>query len=148
VAAALVSACGTPSALTEADRAAIHRLDSAYVNAWLADDTAGVLATLDSGAVLMPAGQRPLTDLRAIRGFWWPDDGSRTTITSYTTSIDEITGAADLAVVRGTGSLSFVYVKDSSTTEATSRTMTLTVVTRGADGRWRISRRMWAPLAR
>ena len=140
-------ACGGTAGLSTADRAAIRGLDSAYVDAWLRDDTAGVLATLASDAVLMPAGQRPLTDRAAIRDFWWPRDGSRTRITAYTTTIDEITGAGDLAYVRGTGELAFIYEKAGVRSEITSRNMTLTIVKRGPEGRWRIARRMWGPLA-
>jgi len=140
-------ACGSSAGLSTADRAAIRGLDSAYVDAWLRDDTAAVLATLAPEAVLMPAGQLPLTDPAAIRDFWWPRDGSRTRVTSYTTTIDEIAGAGDLAYVRGTGVLAFTYEKGGVRSEITSRNMTLTIVTRGSDGRWRIARRMWGPLA-
>jgi uncharacterized protein (TIGR02246 family) len=139
-------ACGSSAGLSMADRAAIRGLDSAYVDAWLRDDTAAVLATLASDAVLMPAGQLPLTD-SAIRNFWWPRDGSRTRVTAYTTTIDDIAGAGDLAYVRGTGVLAFTYEKDGVRSEITSRNMTLTIATRGSDGRWRIARRMWGPLA-
>lgn len=140
-------ACERTTALSAADRAAIAALDSAYVNAWLEGDTLGVLATLATDAVLMPAGQRALTDRDAIRAFWWPDDGSRMQITAYATTIDEIGGNAQCAFVRGTGRLAFVYEKNGSRTEATSRTMTLTILARQSDGQWRISRRMWGPLA-
>jgi len=110
------------------------------------DDTAAVLATLTPDAILMPAGQRPLTDLAAIRAFWWPTDGSRTRITAYTTTIDELSGSANWAFVRGTGQLASTYEKDTVRTQVASRNMTLTVVPRGADGRWRIARRMWGAL--
>jgi hypothetical protein len=38
-------------ALSAADSTAIGGVQAAYVAAWLADDTAGVLATLDTTAV-------------------------------------------------------------------------------------------------
>jgi uncharacterized protein (TIGR02246 family) len=143
-----LAACGPGTGLSDADRAAIHRLDSTYVSAWLRDDTTAVLATLAPDAVLMPSGQRPLTDLEAIRGFWWPVDGSRTRITAYTTTIDELGGGPDLAYARGTGQLAFSYEKDTMRTALTSSSMTLTILRRGSNGRWRIARRMWGPLAR
>ena len=139
--------CANRGGLSDADRTAIHQLDSSYVQAWLRDDTAAVLATLAPDAVLMPAGQRPLTGADAIRAFWWPTDGSRTHITAYTTTIDEIGGGPDVAYARGTGQLSFTYEKDSTSSQVTSRNMTLTIVTRGPDGGWRIARRMWGPVA-
>jgi len=138
--------CAGGGGLRSDDRAAIRQLDSVYVAAWLEDDSAAVLSTLAPDAVLMPAGQRPLADREAIRDFWWPNDGSRTRITSYTSVIDEIAGDRSLAYFRSTGELSFTYTKDSVSSEVTSRNMTLTIVTRAKDGRWHIARRMWGPL--
>jgi hypothetical protein len=95
----------------------------------------------------MPAGIRPLQDDSAIRAFWWPTDGSRTRVTQYATTVDEIGGSPPFAFVRGTGALSFIYEKETTRLEQTSRNMTLTLVAKQADGDWRISRRMWGPLA-
>ena len=148
-AALLISAChagADHAGLTAADSAALRTLDQVYVEAWLADDTAAVLGTLAPDAVLMPAGARPLTTSDSIRDIWWPRDGSHTRITQYTTTIDEIAGARDLAYVRGTGQLTFTYVKDTLHLEQTSRTMTLTLLTRAPDGRWQIRSRMWGPM--
>ena len=140
-------ACTSVPSLSDADRQAIEALDTAYVNAWLQDDTAGVLATLAPDAVLMPGGVRPITGDAAIRQFWWPTDGSSTRVTAYTTTIDEIEGTASIAYVRGTGAITFTYAKDTVVTELTSNNMTLTVLTKQSDGRWLISRRMWAGLS-
>lgn len=142
------AACAVPDALGDEDRQAIRALDAEYVNAWLRDDTAAVMATLAPGAILMPAGVRPLEGDSAIRSFWWPRDGSRTRILAYETTIDEIAGGDSLAFVRGTGTLRFVYEKDTTRLEQASRNMTLTVVARQPDGSWRIHRRMWGPLSR
>ena len=149
-AALLFSACHAGpdhATLIAADSTALRALDQAYVQAWLADDTAAVLGTLAPDAVLMPAGARPLTTRDAIRDFWWPRDGSHTRITQYAATIDEIAGLRDLAYMRGTGRLTFTYVKDTLHLEQTSRTMTLTLLTRAPDGRWRIRSRMWGPIA-
>ncbi len=147
ITAAACSGARSSSGLAEADRAAIRALDGEYVRAWLADDTAGVMATLAADAVLMPANVRPLQGDSAIRAFWWPADGSRTSITSYETTVDEIDGAGGLAYVRGTGQMAFDYQKDAARTSHRSETMTLTVVRKQEDGRWKIARRMWGPLA-
>lgn len=135
------------AALSAADRAAIRALDSAYVAGWLANDAGAVLATLDPEVILMPAGNRPLIGLDAARGFWWPSDGSRTTITSYTATIDELDGTPALAYVRGTSTLAFTYERDTLRANGTSKTLTLTLLRKSPDGRWRITRRMWGPLA-
>ncbi len=76
-------ATGVGLSLSPEDFQAIRSLDSAYVAAWLRDDTTAVLATLDSAPVLQPAGQRPVVGREAVRRFWWPGDGSETRILTY-----------------------------------------------------------------
>jgi ketosteroid isomerase-like protein len=136
---------GDHSRLTAADSTAIDSVRSAYMRAWLDDDTTGVLATLDSGAVLLPPGRLPVEGHAAIRSYWWPDDGSRTDITSFEWTVDEAGGTPGLAFTRGTSTVGWRYEKDTVRTEQTSRNVTLTLLQRGIDGRWRIARQMWGP---
>jgi uncharacterized protein (TIGR02246 family) len=135
------------TALADIDAAAVRAVDSAYVAGWLANDSAAVLATLDPEVVLLPSGSRPVIGRDAVRAFWWPADGSRTTVTHYEATIDELSGTPSLAYIRGSSTLRFDYARDTVRTTGTSRTMTLTLFTKGADGRWRIKERMWGPLA-
>jgi uncharacterized protein (TIGR02246 family) len=131
--------------LTSRDSGAIEAVRAAYVRAWLEDDTAGVLATLDSSAVLLPPGRLPVAGHAAIRAFWWPADGSRTTITAFDWSVDELAGTRELAYTRGVSSVGWRYEKDSVRSEQTTRSVSLTLLARGADGKWRILRQMWGP---
>jgi len=136
------------SLLSAKDEEKIHALEQAYVDAWVRGDSAAVLATLSPDIVLMPGGSQPLIGLDAAREYWWPDDGSRTTITAYTSTILEIRGSASLAYVRGASALNFIYERDTVRIEQSSRSMSLTIVRKGAGNEWRIIRRMWAPLNR
>jgi ketosteroid isomerase-like protein len=145
--AVLACAPAEPKAFSSADERAIRQVDSLYVAAWLRDDTTAVLRTLAPDAVLMPAGQRPLTTPNEIRAFWWPSDGSRTKILTFHRVIDEITGDANLASVRGTDTLTFTYDKGQTHSQLASRSMTLAVLRRQPDGSWRISRMMWGTRA-
>ena len=146
---AQVFACGRDThrgqGLTARDSADIEAVRAAYVKAWLADDTLGVLATLDTGAVLLPPGRLPLQGEREIRAFWWPDDGSRTAITAFDWTLDEMVGTGELAFTRGVSTVEWRYVKDTVRAEQTTRSTNLTILVRGADGRWRILRQMWGP---
>ena len=135
-----------PHTLTDGDRAAIQTLEDAYAAAWLASDTLGVLDMLDPAAVLLPGGQEPVVGLDAIRAFWWPRDGSRTVITRYVSTLDELEGTADLAYSRGRGELAFTYEQGGTTSALESTAISLTLYRRQQDGTWRILRRMWAPL--
>jgi ketosteroid isomerase-like protein len=145
----LVVACGEDTnlgqGLTARDSSDIEAARTAYVQAWLADDTSGVLATLDTDAVLLPPGRLPLKGEREIRAFWWPTDGSRTTITAFDWTLDEIVGKGELAFTRGISTVEWRYEKDTVRAEQTTRSTNLTILLRGADGRWRILRQMWGP---
>ena len=145
----LLVACGEqvnrPRTLTARDSTAIEALQAAYVRAWLDDDTTGVLATLDPEAVLLPPGRLPVEGHRAIRDYWWPTDGSHTTIRKFTWELAELAGTPELAYGRGISTVGWRYQKDSTSSEQTSRNLSLTVFARGPDGQWRILRQMWGP---
>jgi ketosteroid isomerase-like protein len=131
--------------LTARDSSAIELVRAEYVRGWLADDTAGVLATLDPAAVLLPPGRLPVGGQDAIRAYWWPTDGSHTTITQLDWNLEELAGTPSLAFARGTSTVGWKYQKDTVRSEQTSRSTNLTIFTRGADGQWRILRQMWGP---
>jgi ketosteroid isomerase-like protein len=145
----LLLACGSrgnqAQRLTVQDSSGIEALRSAYVRAWLTDDTSGVLATLDSEAVLLPPGRLAVKGRREILAYWWPTDGSHTTITAFDWTLDELAGGPQLAYSRGTSTVAWRYQKDSTRNAQTSRSTNLTILARGADGEWRILRQMWGP---
>ena len=143
-----LSACGAQEAtFTAADEQAVRALEDAYRAGWLANDPPTVLATLATDAVLMPAGLQPLVGISAIEGYWWPDDGSQTTIHSYEIVIDEVEGSGDLAFLRGRGSLEFTYQDPAGvTSRLTSESVHLSVARRDGAGRWRIVRRSWSSI--
>jgi ketosteroid isomerase-like protein len=131
--------------LTARDSSAIEAVRRAYVRAWLEDDTAGVLATLDPTAVLLPPGRLPVAGHEAIRAFWWPRDGSRTSIRSFDWTMDELAGTTELAYTRGVSTLGWRYEKDTVRSEQLTRSVSLTILARDRHGQWRILRQMWGP---
>ncbi len=133
----------TAGAFSVEERRRIEAAHAAYGAAWLANDRAAVLATLTEDVVLMPSGLAPIEGLAAAQAFWWPNDGSTTTITAYESAIEEVRGSGTVAVVRARSSMSFVWEKGGETSEQTVGSMSLSVLERGGDGRWRISIRMW-----
>jgi ketosteroid isomerase-like protein len=69
------------------------------------------MATLTGDAVLLPSGLDPVVGQKAIRGFWWPAGGPSTTIISMDQVVDDVTAEGGVAVVRGHGSMSFVFTQ-------------------------------------
>lgn len=142
---ALTACAPAAASFTAEDEAAVRALEEAYRAGWLANDSAAVMSTLAPGAVLMPAGMEPLVGGSAIRAYWWPDDGSETTIESYEIEIAEVEGSGDLAYLRGRGSLAFTYRDPGGeVSRLTSEAVHLSVARRGPDGEWRIVRRAWS----
>ena len=143
-----LSACApAPPAFTPADEAAVRALEEAYRTGWLSNDSAAVMATLAPDAVLMPAGVAPLVGDSAIRLYWWPGDGSITTIESYDIEVTEVEGSGDMAYLRGTGSLAFTYQDaDGEISHLTSQAVHLSVAGRADNGTWRIIRRSWSAI--
>ncbi len=125
------------------ERREIEAAHAAYGAAWLANDRAAVLATLAEDVVLMPSGMAPIEGHAAAEAFWWPDDGSTTTITGYESAIEDVRGSGGVAVVRARSSMTFTWKKGGEASEQTSGSMSLSVLERGDDGRWRITVRMW-----
>ncbi|MFN0150125.1 MAG: YybH family protein [bacterium] len=133
------------AALTAADSTAIRAVENEYVAAWLRDDVAGVLATFDSTATILPPGKLPISGASAIRDHWWPQDGSTTKITAFEWAIEEIGGAEAYAFTRGISTVSWTYDKDETHQEATVRSPNLTLLRKRPDGTWRITHQMWGP---
>lgn len=145
----LLAACAPSApdgpALSAADSSSIRALQSAYVAAWLRDDTAGVLATLDAQGTLLPPRQLPIAGHAAMRDYWWPQDGSRTTITAFEWTIDELAGRPPFAYSRGFSTIAWTYSKDTVRQESTGRSPNLTLFRRQSDGSWKITHQMWGP---
>ena len=134
------------SELAGADRAAVRQIDSAFVEAWLRDDTTAVLRLFAPDAILLPPGHAPVVGLSAIRAYWWPTDGSSTRITGFRRTIDEVDGERSVVYLRGSATLSWRYTKDGKTTVQSSRSIDLFILRRDPSGKWRITRSMWSQL--
>jgi len=136
---------GSP-ALSDAEARRASEVLHDYAAAWRANDRAALLELLADDVVLMPAGLHPIVGRKAAEAFWFPDDGSTTTITAFEVRIDEVDGAGDFAWVRARSEFTFRYEEGGQSATQTSRTMSLTLLRRRADGAWRIARRIWGPL--
>jgi uncharacterized protein (TIGR02246 family) len=134
--------------LSATDVAKIRAVNEAYAAAWLRNDPQTVLNNFASDAVLKPQGNRPVEGIEAIKIFWWPAEGSRTTIKSFTITTDEIGGEGNIGYVRGTFQFSFSYEEKGKTTELTNKGNYMMIMRRQSDGAWRISHRMWGDLPR
>ena len=137
--AAAFGGCVRSEEFTAADESAVRAAIDGYVQAWLTNDADRVLATLTDDIVLQPHhGVDPVLGAAAVRDFWFPS-GPPTTITQFSIEIRGVHGASDLAYVWGRSSLAWDYEGQSYTNGGNS----LSLLRRGADGRWRIAHQIW-----
>jgi ketosteroid isomerase-like protein len=126
--------------LTANELVAIQQAHFDYREAWLANDSAAVMASLTADAVLMPHhGDPVVAGAAAIREFWWPPDSPPATVTAFETSIDEVGGSGDVGYLRGTFSLSFEYGGQTYTNGGNF----MEIARKQEDGDWLISHRIW-----
>ena len=125
------------------DQAAIRKLLDQYRAAWLSGDAAGVRSVFTEDAVLMPHhGVTPVVGMAAIKEFWWPAGGARTTITQFVQTLDEIGGNESLAYVRGRSQVSW-KIEDQKSTEMWRNAGNFMALFRKQDAKWRIARLIW-----
>ena len=126
--------------LRGADRVAIDKVIDEYVAAWLAGDAERVMRTLSDDAVLIPHhGLAPVVGAKAIREWWWPANAPVTTIHRFEVTREQVGGGGSFAFVRGTQSLEWT----TGVKRSRNRGNQLTLLRKGADGKWRITHQMW-----
>jgi uncharacterized protein (TIGR02246 family) len=134
----MVLGCAKPSVeLTDADRDAVKKAMSDYVAAWLANDSSRVMNLMESDSVLVPAEKEPVVGATTIRNYWWPAGSPPYSITKYDTTVDQLNGSGDTAVVRGKQTIEWTMAG----TKWRTRGNYVTTLHRTAQG-WRIALQM------
>ena len=128
------------------DERAVRRISQQYVSAWLAGDAVAVLGLFTDDATIVPSGMAPKRGRAEIESFWFPDDGSETTIHRYQVEILDLRVSEDLAYTVEKGSLSFSYRNRETSFSKETSGHAMTVYQRQRDGRWKILSRMWTNL--
>jgi len=132
------------TSFSDSDRKAALAGSRAYVDAWLANEPDGVMATFAPGATLVPSGQAAVTGDSAIRAFFWPPATPPITVSGFDAEVLDVTGSGDLAVVRGEAVLTWSATFDGTLVTRSQRSTYVDVLGRGSDGRWRIVQRSWS----
>ncbi|MGH9712615.1 MAG: YybH family protein [Candidatus Acidiferrales bacterium] len=130
--------------LSASDTAAVRAVLEHYRTAWLAGDADGVRSTFTQDAVLLPHhGVPPVVGMAAINEFWFPSTPTKTTITKFVQTLDEVGGDGFLAYVRGRSEVAWT-VEDGGKKESWRNAGNfLAVCKKQADGKWLISHLIW-----
>ena len=130
--------------ITGEDIAQLEALVHAYGHAWQANDAEAVMRLFMDDAVVMPHhGATPRVGAEAIRAFWFPAEGSSTSVISMCSAVDEVGGSGDLGFVRGRFEMRYVTLLEGIEQTVTNAGTFLTLARRQVDGSWRFSHRMW-----
>src|SRR5215470_4109750 len=130
--------------LSAADSAAVRAVLERYRTTWLANDESGVVSTFARDAVLMPAHGNPsIAGTAAIKQYWWPASTTKTTITKFVQTLDEVGGSGALAYARGTSDVEW-STEDKGTAQSWQNGSSfLFLLRRQENGTWLISHLIW-----
>ncbi len=124
------------SDISATDAAAVRAQIDRYVRTALAADFDAWGNALAPDVIVMPPNQAPVVGRSAAVAF----GKAYPRLTSFTVSVDEVTGRDDLAYARGTYTLTATMTGGSSVSEKGSF---LEIHRRAADGTWPYTRLIW-----
>lgn len=128
------------------DQESINQIRGGYVSGWLAGDSEQVLNLFQTDATIIPSGMAPIKGIDRIEGYWFPKDGSITTIHTYEVELLDLQGTDSMAQSLEKGTLNFTYEKGDFTMTQTSTSHAITVYKKQKDASWKIVSRMWTQL--
>lgn len=126
------------------DEKAIREINQAYVSAWLAGDEHGVLSLFEEGGSITPGGAGYFEGHEEIRSFWFPNDGSVTTIEEFTNEIVYLTHEDDVIVSCSNSILSWSWQLGEDRLAQDQEGYALTFYRRQDDGSWKIWKQIWS----
>lgn len=130
--------------LSSSDNAAIRVVLEGYRTGWLANNAEAVCGSFTQDAVLMPHhGVPPVVGMAAINDFWFPASSTKTTITKFAQTLDEVGGDRDLAYVRGTSEVAWTVEADGKLEHWRNGGNFLAILKKQPDGKWLMSHLIW-----
>ena len=128
------------------DEVAIKKIQQDYVNGWLGNNETAVLSLFEDDALIQPSSLCPMDGLQKIRQFWFPKDGSITTINHFEIKLLYVHVENDTAISSGLSFLDWSYKKDTTAFSMSQKGVETTIYLRRANNKWMIWRQMWTDL--
>lgn len=130
--------------LSASDVTRIRARMEQYRTGWLANDADTVRKTFAKDAVLMPHhGLAPVVGMAAINEFWWPAGRTKTIITRFEQTIDEIGGDSKLAYMRGRSEVTWTVEDQGKIQHWHNSGNFMAIFRKQADGGWLVSHLIW-----
>jgi uncharacterized protein (TIGR02246 family) len=132
------------NSLAASDAAAIRSVLERYRTGWLAGDAGAVRSVFTEDAVLLPHhGVPPVVGMAAINEFWFPAGSTKTTITKFVQTLDEVGGDAIFAYVRGRSEVEWTIQDGATKQNWRNAGNFLAIFKKQTDGRWLMSHLIW-----
>ena len=125
------------------NRNKILKIQKDYVDSWLQMDEQKVLFLFEDDARIQPNRLAPIEGKENMRAFWFPKDGSQTTINSYETELVGIDITDTIAISTQKSNLDWSYTKDTISFSMFQRGVGTTIYRKQKDSSWKIWRQMW-----
>jgi uncharacterized protein (TIGR02246 family) len=130
--------------LSSRDVAAIRAVLERYRTGWLAGNADAVRGSFTRDAVLLPHhGVPPVVGMAAINEFWFPASSTKTTITKFVQTLDEVSGEGMLAYARGRSEVAWTVEDNGKSLDWRNGGNFFTVLKKQADGNWLMSHLIW-----
>ncbi|NER13045.1 hypothetical protein GWK08_06315 [Leptobacterium flavescens] len=128
------------------DETAIRQIHEDYVSGWLETDEEKIMGLLEENSRIQPNRLAPIEGKDKIREFWFPKDGSKTTINEYKTEIISLDILDSLAITTHSSLLDWSYQKDSTNFGMRQKGFNTTLYRKQKNGSWKIWRSMWTDI--
>jgi uncharacterized protein (TIGR02246 family) len=130
--------------LSSRDVAAIRAVLERYRTGWLAGNADAVRGSFTRDAVLLPHhGVPPVVGMAAINEFWFPASSTKTTITKFVQTLDEVSGEGMLAYARGRSEVAWTVEDNGKSLDWRNGGNFFTVLKKQPDGNWLMSHLIW-----
>ncbi len=138
-------ACQTENPPTQAnpDEVTFRQLNKAYLQNWLESDEAGVLALFEADARISPSSLCPIDSIDNLKAFWFPNDGSKTTIHRFEAEELALKVLDTLGYSTQKTYLEWSYELGETKMGRKQEGIETTIFRKQADGSWKIWRKMW-----
>lgn len=128
------------------DEQAVRAINQNFVAAWLANDAEKILNLFEDNASITPGGAGFYKGKDKIKSFWFPQDGSVTTIDKFSNDIVFLKHSGDVMVATTNSKLSWTYQKGDTSFGKDQEGYALTFYRRQTDGSWKIWKQIWSDI--
>jgi ketosteroid isomerase-like protein len=129
---------------TDVDSQAVLQVHNDYVDGWLNMDQEKIMSLIEGDARLQPSGLSPVDGKSQIQDFWFPQDGSVTSVNDFKTNIISLEVLDTLAISTHHSILDWEYQMDTLSFGMIQEGYNTTIYKKQSDDTWKIWRSMWA----